>query len=924
MGVWQGFLTLLVPLVFGALPPSSPALPGLGPLPNAPPPLIPIDHQRCVALKKETNLVKVPVPYFCHPQDMTGIPVPSVINPKITLMVMRLQWSGYRMCTRQMSLPTHRYVPVPVCCPGWRKSPSGKCDTPTRVPPPSQRGPCLNGGFPRKGKHCCICPTGFSGAFCQNRSPAAPRSTLASISRGPIVRPPMMRLPGAALPLNRPDTHLGRLIRKLARLSPSGRGPLPINPTLVRLLMARKQGRRQSIDTPTPMNNPKGLSPRPTVNTAYINQVPRAPASPPKPVVNTAYINKVPQNPNPAARPTVNTAYINQLPKRGNVPNITPNVAYINQLPKRNNVPKLTPNVAYINQLPKRGNVPKITPNVAYINQLPQRQRPVVKPPLNIAYINQLVPPRPTRITVNTAYINRLPRPDGRNVTPTTNTAAINQLPKVYRLPVQAPAQTAYINRVPSIPLMRGGPLVNTAAINRIPPNTPRPVIAPPVVMPTRLGIRPMVNPAAVNQLPPRTQEPDIEEPTVSPMMPKSNPVGAAPARVGTPEGSSHNQPSMGDQPSMDAAQKCKQIIEVGVTRCFREAGVLAAPADVFNPQNPEVARVICSQGRRLRPCIMAGETACGRGMRVIITRRMLSSLLNAMGNLCALQVSRPPTRQSLPNQPQQPRIPSVLPPQLMPQIPTEPQTIDDIPQLPQVPGLVEGEEPIRRSCMNGGYVVVQGGVEVCECPDGFGGDHCEIPICIAGCENNGVCENVDGAAMCVCSNGYTGDMCEIVPLVAVTEVEQPKPVDPATTSLETSPNPVPEMKKTDFTLEDHDHSASKAHPTLDVEHTKVEIFGYPLWFILAIALGIFVLLFVLSLTCCLCLKCRRSKQSFELSREAVKIPLPDNIYTVGIVPPVYEAKGIPPLSYEEAKGETIKGDTNKVNEPEEVKEEEN
>ncbi|XP_046545005.1 uncharacterized protein LOC124255211 [Haliotis rubra] len=534
---------------------------------------------------------------------------------------------------------------------------------------------------------------------------------------------------------------------------------------------------------------------------------------------------------------------------------------------------------------------------------------------MSIAYINQLVHRRPTRITVNTAYINRVRRPSSTNITPPINTAAINQLPKVNRLPVQAPAQTAYINRVPSIPLMRGSP-VNTATINRIPPNTPRPVIAPPVVMPTRLGIPPMVNPSAVNQLPPRTQEPDVQEPTVSPAMPQSDPTGDAPARAGTHGSPSHNVPSIASD------QECKQIIEVGVTRCFREAGVLAAPADVFNPQKPEVARVICSQGRRLRPCIMAGETACGRGMRVIITRRMLSSLLNAMGNLCALQVSRPPTRQSLPNQPQQPRFPPVLPPQLMPQAPTEPQTPDEVPQVPQVPEVLAGEVPIRRSCMNGGYVVIQDDVEVCECTSGFGGDHCEIPICIPGCENNGVCENVDGVAMCVCSNGYTGEMCEIVPVVAVTEVEQPKPVDPATTSLETSPNPVPVMK-TDFTNEDPDHIASKAHPTVDVEH-KVEIFGYPLWLILAVALGIFALLFVLSLTCCLCLKCRRSKHSFELSREAVKIPLPDNIYTVGVVPPVYEAKGIPPLSYEEAKGETIKGGDKKVDDAEKDGKEEN
>ncbi|XP_046545007.1 uncharacterized protein LOC124255213 [Haliotis rubra] len=160
MGVWQGFLTLLVPLVFGALPPP-PALPGLGPLPDSPPPLIPIDHQRCVALKKETSLVKVPVPYFCHPRDMTGIPLPKVVSPDITLMIMRLQWSGYRMCTRQIALPTHRYVPVPVCCPGWRRSPSGKCDIPTSVPPPIPARSMPQWRIPKERQTLLHLPAGF-------------------------------------------------------------------------------------------------------------------------------------------------------------------------------------------------------------------------------------------------------------------------------------------------------------------------------------------------------------------------------------------------------------------------------------------------------------------------------------------------------------------------------------------------------------------------------------------------------------------------------------------------------------------------------------------------------------------------------------------------------------------------------------------
>ncbi|XP_041354494.1 uncharacterized protein LOC121372271 [Gigantopelta aegis] len=119
-------------------------------------------------------------------------------------------------------------------------------------------------------------------------------------------------------------------------------------------------------------------------------------------------------------------------------------------------------------------------------------------------------------------------------------------------------------------------------------------------------------------------------------------------------------------------------------------------------------------------------------------------------------------------------------------------------------------------------------------------------------------------------------------------------------------------MKQTTSTervMSDAASPSAQANPSeSSLDYSKkesLEVAGFPLWMILAIALDFLLVLFVVCLTLCLCIRCRKTK-SAEITQMPEKLPIPGTMFTISAMPPKYESQGIHPLSYEEAKGESI------------------
>ncbi|ESO93277.1 hypothetical protein LOTGIDRAFT_232718 [Lottia gigantea] len=446
------------------------------------------------------------------------------------------------------------------------------------------------------------------------------------------------------------------------------------------------------------------------------------------------------------------------------------------------------------------------------------------------------------------------------------------------------------------------------------------------------------------------------------------------------PQPTQQQIPNFNDK-HVNGETSCKDILKMGITRCVQEAGIDALPEDIFestSPQNEAVVQQICSlRGNQLSSCIMAGQNACGNGIQISITRRMLLEFISSVGQKCN-QPSNPippvvnlASPQTFDINRMGPMYPYVtphasmvpLPPaslrsfigknpflplqqnRIMPVPPighSEPPVGQHVPIRQPATNLGQSvppmEEPIQTiECFNNGYAVMDNGQQVCECPEDFSGDNCEIAVCESECMNGGNCEAVAGTTMCICAEGFIGLQCEeaepelteadITALVDDSVLAQDTsvtgPEDVSQKVIDSYPIPhlpkespegflttarplpveekVAEMPQQESLKPIESKEVKKLNQEDNSEAVKTEILkadedfnfdDYPLWMILSVSFGALLLVLLLTTCVCMCVK-RRSRRVVTVTTKAAalpeKSPVKDNIYVVGIPPPVYE-----------------------------------
>lgn len=102
-----------------------------------------------------------------------------------------------------------------------------------------------------------------------------------------------------------------------------------------------------------------------------------------------------------------------------------------------------------------------------------------------------------------------------------------------------------------------------------------------------------------------------------------------------------------------------------------------------------------------------------------------------------------------------------------------------------------------------------------------------------------------------------------------------------------------------------HSNEKTSLHHDIKIEEMAVRDYYWPL--LIGTLAGFVVLVIFVTAAVCLC--CRRKyRKKLSIVKEEKNPKLFDGIYTIGLPPPIYEATGIPPLSYEEIRGEKMTG----------------
>ncbi|XP_012942827.1 uncharacterized protein LOC101854116 [Aplysia californica] len=175
------------------------------------------------------------------------------------------------------------------------------------------------------------------------------------------------------------------------------------------------------------------------------------------------------------------------------------------------------------------------------------------------------------------------------------------------------------------------------------------------------------------------------------PQMPMAGGPGAMPNGLGEPEA-----PSQEEIAKMEA---CRGQLEPEMDTCLDSYKLTLE--QFMNPDYMTLARDVCESSASVGQCIMRQDKACGEGTQILITRKMINSVLQMMGMVCQQIMARGDT--PMPQPPMGGPSPGgMVPPSLESTnqpLPASSETTDEMPQPDstedtEIPALPPTEKP--------------------------------------------------------------------------------------------------------------------------------------------------------------------------------------------------------------------------------------
>ncbi|KAK3798029.1 hypothetical protein RRG08_034590 [Elysia crispata] len=143
---------------------------------------------RCFGLARRTRTQTIQKPHLYNVRTGQTAPVPAFLFSAENWVINKMENEGWEVRTRTMNVPKHIYERVPICCPWDNQCNHGR--QPQTVASPAGPGPCANGGqlIYRDGQRKCECSPGFGGPWCQISEGAGALTAGHPFPTGPLTR----------------------------------------------------------------------------------------------------------------------------------------------------------------------------------------------------------------------------------------------------------------------------------------------------------------------------------------------------------------------------------------------------------------------------------------------------------------------------------------------------------------------------------------------------------------------------------------------------------------------------------------------------------------------------------------------------------------------------------------------------------------